>query len=115
MKTKPNTDSTILNLDRESFATEVLQSDRPVLVDFWADWCQPCHMLAPTIQQIADQYGDRVKVAKVNIDDAKELAVTHSINSIPTVLIFDGGEVTERIVGVQPLSEYTAALDARLD
>jgi len=109
------TDTTVLELDRADFAAEVLRSDRPVLVDFWADWCQPCHMLAPTIHQVAEQYGDRVKVAKVNIDDAQELALTHSINSIPTVLVFDGGEVTDRIVGVQAIGEYTAALDARLD
>lgn len=108
------TTATITNLTATNFQDVVLESDRPVLVDFWAEWCQPCHMLSPTIQQLADQYGDRVTVAKLNIDDAKELAATHSINSIPSVLVFKGGQVTDRIVGVQGIDAYTEALDGQL-
>jgi thioredoxin 1 len=105
----------VSHLDQAEFDLEVLQSDRPVLVDFWADWCQPCHMLAPTVDQLAERYGDRIKVTKVDIDANKDLALKYEIRSIPTVLIFQDGEVSARIVGVQPESHYATALDALLD
>ncbi len=107
--------STIHQLGQDTFDREVLRSDRPVLVDFWADWCQPCHMLAPIVERLAEQYGDRIKVAKVDIDTNRDLALAYSVNSIPTVLIFTDGRVSERVVGVQPESEYAAALDALLN
>ena len=109
------TTQTILHLGTEDFHKAVLESDRPVLVDFWADWCQPCHMLAPTIEQLAESYGDRITVAKVDIDAAKALATEYAVNSIPTVLLFKDGEVAGRIVGVSPQRDYAAALDALLD
>ncbi len=106
------TGSTVLQLSQDEFDREVLRSDRPVLVDFWADWCQPCHMLAPTVEQLAEDYGDRIKVAKVDLDTNSDLAHTYSISSIPTILVFKDGQVSERIVGVQPKSTYAAAVDA---
>ena len=109
------TTQTILQLGTEDFREAVLESDKPVLVDFWADWCQPCHMLAPTIEQLAERYGDRITVAKVDIDAAKALATRYAINSIPTVLLFKDGEVAGRLVGVRPQQDYATALDTLLD
>ena len=109
------TTDTILHVDPESFDREVLQSDVPVLVDFMADWCQPCHALAPTIEQIAETYAGRLKVATVDIDASKGLAVKYSVNSIPTVTIFKGGQVAARFVGVQTQQDYAAAIDSLLD
>ena len=108
------TSSTIHQLGQDTFDREVLRSDRPVLVDFWADWCQPCHMLAPIVERLAEQYGDRIKVVKVDIDTNRDLTLAYSVNSIPTILIFTHGQVSDRVVGVQPESEYAAALDALL-
>ncbi len=109
------TTQTILHLGTEDFRQAVLESDKPVLVDFWAQWCQPCHMLAPTIEQVAETYGDQITVAKVDIDAAKDLATRYAINSIPTVLVFKDGEVAGRIVGVHQQQDYVAAIDALLD
>ncbi len=109
------TTQTILHLGNEDFGQEVLESDKPVLVDFWADWCQPCHMLAPTIEQLAETYGDRITVAKVDIDAAKALATQYAVNSIPTVLLFKDGDVVGRLVGVRQQQDYVTALDALLD
>ncbi len=103
---------TILDVNPDDFDKEILASDRPVLVDFWADWCQPCHMLAPTIDEIAAEYGDRIKVVKVDIDANRDAATRYEVNSIPTVMLFDGGEARARLVGVRPRDEYAAAIDA---
>ena len=89
----------IIELTSENFETEVVQSDRPVLVDFWAEWCAPCRMLAPTIDEIAQSYADRVKVAKLNVDHHGEVAARYAIRGIPTILLFDGGEVRDQMVG----------------
>ncbi len=109
------TTQTILHLGTEEFGQAVLESDKLVLVDFWADWCQPCHMLSPTIEQVAESYGDRITVAKVDIDAAKDLATQYAVNSIPTVLLFKDGEVAGRLVGVRPQQDYATAIDALLD
>ncbi len=91
-----------LHVDRDSFESEILQSDLPVLVDFWAPWCGPCHMITPTIEKLADAYDGRAKVARLNVDDAPELAGRYGIRSIPALLFFNGGEVVDHLVGVQP-------------
>ena len=109
------TTDTILQVDAENFEQEVLQSDVPVLVDFMADWCQPCHALAPTIEQIAETYAGRLKVAKIDIDVAKVLAQEYGINSIPTVTIFKDGQVAARFVGVQTQQDYATAINSLLD
>lgn len=105
----------ILHLGNDDFRQQVLESDRPVLVDFWAGWCQPCLVLGPTIDKLAETYGDRLTVAKVDIDDAREIAATYDIRSIPTVALFKGGKIAERIIGVRTFEDYVAALDPLLN
>lgn len=93
-----------------NFNQEVLQSQEPVLVDFWAPWCGPCRALGPTIDRLAQEQDSTAKIGKVNIDDNQELASTYGISSIPSVLIFKNGEVVESFVGVQPERAYRSAL-----
>ena len=94
-----------VNLTSENFEEEVLKSEKPVLVDFWATWCGPCKMLAPVISEIAEEYEGKVKVGKVNIDNEKELAVRYHISSIPTLMLFKNGEVMNMSVGFRPKSD----------
>lgn len=94
-----------------NFETEVLNSNEPVLVDFWAEWCPPCKALAPTIDKLADSYRGKVKVGKVDTDAAREIAMKYRINSIPTVLVFQGGEVKQTFVGWKNEKDYREALD----
>lgn len=89
-------------LTSDNFESEVIASEIPVLVDFWATWCGPCKMLGPVISQIADEYEGKVKVGKVNVDEEEELAAKYGIQSIPTVLLFNGGEVVEQSLGFKP-------------
>ncbi|MBC7197131.1 thioredoxin [Deferribacteraceae bacterium V6Fe1] len=98
----------------ENFKSEVLDSDVPVLVDFWAVWCGPCKMLTPTIDQIAKEFEGKAKVGKVNVDDNQQLAAQFGIMSIPTVIIFKGGKVVEQFIGVQPKGVYVDALNKHL-
>jgi len=98
----------------ENFKSEVLDSDVPVLVDFWAVWCGPCKMLAPTIDQLAKEFEGKAKVGKVNVDDNQQLAAQFGIMSIPTVIIFKGGKVVEQFIGVQPKGVYVDALNKHL-
>ena len=92
-------------ITRENFKEEVLQSDLPVLVDFWASWCGPCKMLAPTIAQIAEEQAGKVKVGKVNVAEEQELAAQFRIMSIPTLVLFRNGAVAAQAVGVQPKAQ----------
>lgn len=98
-------------LTKENFNAEVLDSDLPVLVDFWASWCGPCMMLAPTVEQIAKEYGDKYKVCKVNVDDEPDLAVKFGINTIPTLLVFKDGKLVETSVGVRTMDYILALLE----
>src|SRR2546429_8216277 len=82
-----------------TFENDVLKSDRPVLVDFWAEWCAPCRMLAPTIEAIAEQFGDSAGVVKVNVDDSTSVAQRYGIKGIPTLILFNAGKEVERVVG----------------
>ncbi len=98
----------------DNFDGEVMKSDKPVLVDFWADWCTPCHMLAPTIDEIAKDFGDTVKVGKLNVDENPQTPGAFGIMSIPTVIVFKDGKPTQTLVGVQPKEELKKALDEAL-
>lgn len=93
---------------------EVLNSDKPVLVDFWAAWCAPCRMLAPIIEEVADDFEGRALVGKVDVDNNQEVSSKYGIRSIPTVLIFKNGEVVDKIVGVVPKEQITEKLQAQL-
>ncbi|KAA3618635.1 MAG: thioredoxin [Calditrichaeota bacterium] len=93
-----------IELNKTNFDSEVIKSDKPVLVDFWAAWCAPCRALAPTIEELAEEMGDSAKIGKVDTDSNQELAMQYGIRSIPTVMIFNKGEVVEQFIGVQPKS-----------
>ena len=87
------------------FESTVLQSDKPVILDFWAEWCQPCKMLSPTVEEIAGEYEDTVKVGKLNVDDNPDTATKYGIRGIPTLLFFKSGQVVQQLVGVKSKSE----------
>ena len=89
----------MINITKDNFKQEVLESPIPVLVDFYADWCGPCKMLAPVLEQVEAQVGDSVKVVKINTDDAQSLAMQYSISTIPTLILFKNGEETNRHSG----------------
>ncbi|MEB3015223.1 thioredoxin [Capnocytophaga gingivalis] len=103
-----------LQITDASFEEVVLKSDKPVLVDFWATWCGPCRMLGPVIEEIATEYEGRVVVGKVDVDSNQDYAAKYGVRNIPTVLVFQNGEVVGRQVGVAPKNTYTEALDSLL-
>ncbi len=97
-----------------NFTDEVLKSEKPVLVDFYAVWCGPCSMMAPVVDEIAEEMSDKVVVGKVNVDESKEIAMNYGIRNIPTFLFFKNGEIAEKIVGAVDKSEIVAILDKLL-
>ena len=98
-------------LTDSNFQTEVLNSNIPVLVDFWAEWCQPCRMLGPTIDQLAQEYEGKAKVGKVDTDANRDISVKYGIQAIPTVLLFKGGQVQRKFVGLTSKEQFKSALD----
>ena len=103
-----------LEITDATFETTVLKSDKPVMVDFWAAWCGPCRMVGPIIEQISEDYQGKAVVGKVDVDSNQEFAAKYGVRNIPTVLIFQNGEVVGRQVGVAPKTAYTEAIDALL-
>ena len=101
----------ILTLTQDNFTKEVLQSATPVLVDFWAVWCGPCKMIAPILDELAQEYDGRIRIGKVNIDDHQELAAQYRVSAIPTLLLFRQGEVAEQIVGLKSKRDLKASFD----
>jgi thioredoxin 1 len=101
----------IVTLTQENFAQQALQSPTPILVDFWAEWCGPCKMIAPLLDELADEYSGKVKIGKVNIDEQQSLAAQYGIRAIPTLLIINKGQVAEQLVGAKSKRDLKASLD----
>ncbi|MEZ5537103.1 MAG: thioredoxin TrxA [Thiolinea sp.] len=104
----------ILSLSDGEFEQDVLKSDIPVLVDYWAEWCGPCKMIAPLLDEIADEYDGRIKVAKLNIDDNQATPGKYGVRGIPTLMLFKGGEVEATKVGALSKSQLTAFIDSNI-
>ena len=107
--------SAAMELTKENFQTEVIDSDVPVLVDFWATWCGPCRAVAPIIDELAAEYKGKLKVGKVDVDAEQQLAGDFGVRSIPTLLIFNGGKLAEQLVGAVPKSELVDKLQGILE
>jgi len=101
----------LIEFTDDNFDTEVLKSNLPVLVDFWAEWCGPCKMIAPIVEEIAGDYAGKVKVGKVNVDFNNQVAMQYGIRGIPALLVFKGGAVANQIVGAVPKNDITQILD----
>jgi thioredoxin 1 len=101
----------IVTLTQENFSQNVLQSQMPVLVDFWAEWCGPCKMIAPLLDELADEYGGKIKIGKVNVDEQQALAAQYGIRAIPTLLLFKQGQIAEQMVGAKSKRDLKASFD----
>ena len=104
----------MIEFTAQDFDEKVLSSDLPVLVDFWAEWCGPCHMIAPTLEEVAVEYKDKVTVGKLNVDEHPSIAARYGIRSIPSILLFKQGQVDNQIVGAVPKAQITQILDQAL-
>ncbi len=101
-----------LEITDENFEKEVLNSDIPVLIDFWAAWCGPCRMIAPLVEELAGEYEGKVKIGKLDVDNNQQTAIKYGVRSIPTLLVFKDGEVKDTIIGAVPKSQISQKLDA---
>ena len=105
----------VLTVDADNFQSQVLESDVPVLVDFWAAWCGPCRMVAPVLDQLADELDGKVKIAKLNVDENQGLAMEHQVQSIPTFILFKQGQVADRTVGALPKAAFEKFIHPHVD
>ena len=103
-----------IDVSDQSFDAEVLKSDVPVLVDFWAPWCGPCRMAAPIVHEVAEKYEGKAKVAKVNVDECPEISSKYGIRSIPSLFVFKGGQVVDQAVGVQSAAQLSQMIEGHL-
>ncbi len=101
----------VLTITKDNFEDEVLKSDIPVLVDFWASWCGPCRAIAPVIDELANDFYGRAKVGKINVDEERELAEKFRIMSIPTVMLFKNGQAVEKVIGARPKEDFAALIE----
>jgi thioredoxin 1 len=104
----------IVTINEQNFDQEVAKSTVPVMLDFWAEWCGPCKMIAPSLNELAAEYSGRVKVGKINVDENQELAVKFHISGIPAVFMLKGGEVVEQLVGARSKKDFKAMIDRAL-
>ena len=100
----------IIQLDSENFADEI-NGDQLILVDFWAEWCRPCQMVAPVLEELANELGKKVRIAKVNVDNNRELSVKYQVQGIPTFLLFKNGELRDRVTGLMPKSAFQKLIE----
>ena len=110
-KTTETTNDALIHISSDAEFAKIMESEKPALVDFYADWCGPCRMLAPTIKKLANEYSGKAIVAKVNVDKLGELSGKYKISGIPCVILFKNGKEVDRIVGLRPEKDYTDALD----
>ncbi len=104
----------VVSVTDAEFETSVLQNSKPAMIDFWAEWCQPCKMLAPTVEELADEYQDKLMVAKLNVDDNPQTATKYNIRGIPTLLFFKDGQIVQQLVGVKSKAEIKKIIDETL-
>jgi len=104
----------IITVTKDNFEEVVINSDKPVLVDFWAAWCGPCRAVTPYMEQLADEYKGKASVAKINVDEEGELAAKFRVLSIPTIMLFKGGQVAEKIIGARSKEEFAGLIDKNL-
>jgi len=110
MSDNPN----VAQVSDAGFEGDVLKSDKPVLVDFWAPWCGPCRSVSPIVDELATQYKDKLRVAKVNVDESSQVAMKYQVTSIPTFILFKNGQVADRVLGALPRSEFVKFIDRNL-
>ncbi len=106
--------SNLLEVTDENFEQQVLQSDVPVLVDLWAAWCGPCHMVAPIVEQLAKEYDGQLKVGKMDVDNSPKTPVSYGVQGIPTLILFKGGEEVGRIIGARPKGQFVSMISPHL-
>ncbi len=115
MTSEDSTRGKVIHLNNGEFETEVLKSNVPVLVDFYADWCGPCHAIAPTIEALSNEFAGKVKFVKVDVDSNQEVASSYEIMSIPTIMLFENGKVEDSIVGAYPATVYKQHIERALN